>query len=108
MKYTFLSPDFYTGHLQGTIAQPKREMRAVWVAHVNNIDFPSSASMTESQQKAQFIAILDDFVRNNINAAIVQIRTNCDASYPSDLEPWSAFWAGKAGSWSQATIHWDL
>ena len=72
-------------------------MRAVWVAHVNNIDFPSSASMSESQQKAQFIAILDDFVRNNINAAIVQIRTNCDASYPSDLEPWSAFWTGKQG-----------
>ncbi len=96
MKCTFLSLIFLMV-FSGTIAQPKREMRAVWVAHVNNIDFPSSASMSESQQKAQFIAILDDFVRNNINAAIVQIRTNCDASYPSDLEPWSAFWTGKQG-----------
>lgn len=96
MKYTFL-PLIFLLVFSGTIAQPKREMRAVWVAHVNNIDFPSSASMSESQQKAQFIAILDDFVRNNINAAIVQIRTNCDASYPSDLEPWSAFWTGKQG-----------
>lgn len=79
-------------------SQLKREMRAVWIAHVNNIDFPSSANLSASQQKTQFIAILDDFAKNNINAAIVQIRTNCDASYPSELEPWSAFWAGKQGT----------
>jgi len=78
-------------------SQEKREMRAVWIAHVNNIDFPSSASLTENQQKEQFRLILDDFKKNNINCIIVQIRTNCDASYPSELEPWSAFWTGKQG-----------
>lgn len=80
-----------------TIAQPKREMRAVWIAHVNNIDFPSASNLTESQQKAEFISIVNDLKKNGINAVIVQIRTNCDASYPSDLEPWSAFWAGRQG-----------
>ncbi len=97
MKFILLSLVFIIS-LQDSIAQPKREMRAVWIAHVNNIDFPSSANLTESQQKSQFISILDDFAKNNINAAIVQIRTNCDASYPSELEPWSAFWAGKQGT----------
>ena len=97
MKFHFLSLVFIL-LFQDISAQPKREMRAVWIAHVNNIDFPSSANMTEAQQKDQFISILDDFAKNNINAAIVQIRTNCDASYPSELEPWSAFWAGKQGT----------
>lgn len=78
-------------------AQPKREFRGVWIAHVNNIDFPSSANLSESQQKDQFVAILEDFKRNGINAVIIQIRTNGDASYPSNLVPWSAFWTGKQG-----------
>ncbi len=80
------------------MAQPKRELRAVWIAHVNNIDFPSAANLTEAQQKAEFINIVDDFKRNGINAAIVQIRTNCDAAYPSTIEPWSAFWTGRQGN----------
>ena len=78
-------------------SQPKHEMRAVWIAHVNNIDFPSASNLTETQQKQQFKEILNNLKKNNINAVVVQIRTNCDASYPSDIEPWSAFWTGTQG-----------
>jgi uncharacterized lipoprotein YddW (UPF0748 family) len=79
-------------------AQPKREFRATWITHVNNIDFPSAANLTDAQQRAQFITIVDDLKRNGINAAIVHIRTNCDAAYPSTIEPWSAFWTGRQGA----------
>ena len=77
--------------------QSKYEIRAVWIAHVNNIDLPSSPSLSEIQQKQEFIDIVDDLKKNNINAVVIQIRTNCDASYPSNIEPWSAFWTGKQG-----------
>ena len=30
---------------------PKREMRAIWVATVGNIDWPSSSNLTVEQQK---------------------------------------------------------
>lgn len=88
---------FFIGLNLALMAQPKRELRAVWVAHVNNIDFPSAANLTEAQQKAEFISIVDDLKRNGMNAIVVQIRTNCDAAYPSNIEPWSAFWTGRQG-----------
>ena len=44
----------------GIFAQmaPKREFRAVWVATVNNIDWPSKPGLTTDQQKKEVIDIL--------------------------------------------------
>ena len=76
---------------------PKREFRAVWVATVNNIDWPSKPGLSNEQQKKEVIDILDMHVRNGMNAIILQIRPASDAFYPSALEPWSKYLTGTPG-----------
>jgi uncharacterized lipoprotein YddW (UPF0748 family) len=73
------------------------EFRAVWVATVDNIDWPSSKNITVEEQKAEFIKLLDMHQQNGMNAVIVQIRPAGDALYPSQYEPWSEFLTGKQG-----------
>ena len=78
-------------------AQPKYEFRAVWVATVDNIDWPSKKNLTTDQQKAEFIKLLDMHQRNGMNAIIAQIRPATDAFYPSPYEPWSEWLTGTQG-----------
>jgi uncharacterized lipoprotein YddW (UPF0748 family) len=76
---------------------PKEELRAVWVATVNNIDYPSKPTLSADVQRAEFIALANMHQRNGMNALIVQIRPATDAFYPSPLEPWSQWLTGKQG-----------
>jgi len=78
-------------------SQPKYEFRAVWVATVDNIDWPSAGNYSTELQKAEFIRQLDMHQRNGMNAVIVQVRPACDAFYPSDIEPWSQWLTGTQG-----------
>ena len=84
-------------NIQQLIAQQKYEFRGVWVATVDNIDFPSTKLLSTEAQKAEFISLLEMHKRNGMNALIVQIRPATDAFYPSDYEPWSEFLTGKQG-----------
>ena len=79
-------------------AQPKREFRGVWVATVDNIDWPVKGNYNSDSQKMAFIKLLDMHQRNGINALIVQVRPAADAFYPSPYEPWSEWLTGKQGS----------
>lgn len=79
-------------------AQPAREFRAVWVATVDNIDWPSRGNYNSDSQKVEFIRLLDMHQRNGINAIIAQIRPATDAFYPSPYEPWSEWLTGKQGT----------
>lgn len=74
-----------------------REFRGVWVATVENIDWPSRPGLSTDQQKQEMLAIQDKCVELNLNAVIFQVRTQADAFYPSKLEPWSEFLTGKMG-----------
>lgn len=76
---------------------PVQELRAVWVATVSNIDFPSSPTANSNVQRAEFIKLLDMHRRNGMNAVVVQIRPASDAFYPSALEPWSQWLTGRQG-----------
>ena len=78
-------------------AQAKPEFRGVWVATVDNIDWPSEGNFNSDLQKAEFIKLLEMHKRNGINAMIVQIRPAADALYPSQYEPWSEWLTGKQG-----------
>jgi uncharacterized lipoprotein YddW (UPF0748 family) len=82
---------------QKIIAQPKYEFRGVWVATVDNIDFPSTKFLNTESQKAEFINLLDMHKRNGMNAVVVQIRPAADAFYPSQYEPWSEWLSGTQG-----------
>ncbi len=79
------------------IAQSKYEFRGVWIATVDNIDFPSSKTLSTEAQKAEFISLLDMHKRNGMNAIVMQIRPAADAFYPSEYEPWSEWLTGKQG-----------
>ena len=78
-------------------SQPKYEFRAVWVATVDNIDWPSPGNYNTELQKAEFIRQLDMHQRNGMNAVIVQVRPACDAFFPSPIEPWSQWLTGEQG-----------
>ncbi len=78
-------------------AQPKYEFRGVWIATVNNIDWPAGGVIDPAKQKADFIRILDMHQKNGMNAMIVQVRPAADAFYPSQLEPWSEWLTGTQG-----------
>ncbi|MBP7460871.1 MAG: family 10 glycosylhydrolase [Candidatus Delongbacteria bacterium] len=75
----------------------RREFRAVWVATVANIDWPSKPGLTTAEQQAEAIAILDSAAALTMNAIVLQVRPQCDAFYRSDLEPWSYFLTGQQG-----------
>jgi uncharacterized lipoprotein YddW (UPF0748 family) len=78
-------------------AQPKPEFRGVWIASVDNIDWPRRGQWNAEAQKAEFIRQLDMHQRNGMNAAIVQVRPAADALYPSPYEPWSQWLSGVQG-----------
>ncbi len=78
-------------------AQSTPEFRGVWVATVDNIDWPNLGDFNSDSQKVAFIHLLDMHQRNGLNAMIVQIRPCTDALYPSQYEPWSQWLTGEQG-----------
>ena len=80
-----------------SFAQPKYEFRGVWIATVDNIDWPPRGMVNSESQKAEFIRLLDMHKKNGMNAVIVQIRPAADAFYPSQYEPWSQWLTGIQG-----------
>lgn len=67
------------------------------MATVANIDWPTSSSLTEKEQKLEVISILDSCKALNLNAVFLQIRPCGDALYRSKTEPWSVYLTGKQG-----------
>ncbi|GAA4046685.1 glycoside hydrolase family 10 protein [Hymenobacter glaciei] len=82
---------------QSLSAPPKRELRAAWVAHVFNLDWPTARTRTPAQQRQEFTNLLDRHRQNGLNAVVVQVRASADAIYPSTLEPWSEWLTGTQG-----------
>lgn len=76
---------------------PKREFRAVWIATVANIDWPSQKGLSPVVQQKEFLYILDEQRKNGMNAVVVQIRPSADAFYRSRYELWSQWLTGKQG-----------
>ncbi len=80
-----------------TSAQPKYEFRAVWVATVANIDWPSQKGLTTEQQKTEAIELIEMQKKLGMNTIILQVRPTADAFYQSKLEPWSRYLCGVQG-----------
>lgn len=76
---------------------PKTEMRAAWIATVDNIDWPAKGVTDPEQQKLQFIQLLDELEVAGMNAVIMQIKPTADAFYPSQYGPWSEWLTGEQG-----------
>ncbi len=80
-----------------TVFAQKKEFRAVWIASVDNIDWPRPNQYHSDSQKIEYIRQLDMHLKNGMNAVIVQVRPATDAFYPSKFEPWSQWLTGKQG-----------
>lgn len=76
---------------------PKRELRGAWIATYANIDWPANSS-TSAQEQSTFIQRVDEHKTTGMNAVYVQIRSQCDAMYPSAFEPWSRDLTGTQGT----------
>jgi uncharacterized lipoprotein YddW (UPF0748 family) len=76
---------------------PKRECRAAWIATVLNLDWPLNKTQTPEAQRQQLLDILDKHKAAGLNAVFLQIRTNSDAFYPTDLAPWTEWLTGTQG-----------
>lgn len=76
---------------------PKREFRAVWIATVDNIDWPKRGNYDPDLQRQELISILNTHQQTGINAVMVQVRDATDAFYAKSPEPWSEWLTGTQG-----------
>lgn len=76
-------------------SQVKRELRGAWIATIKNIDWPSAPGLSAQEQKSELTKLFKSLHQAGINAVFFQIRTECDALYPSEIEPWSYWLTGK-------------
>ncbi|WP_084677053.1 family 10 glycosylhydrolase [Massilia niastensis] len=84
-------------HADAQNAPPKRELRGVWISTHLSLDWPNR-TQTPEQQRAALGAILDHNKATGMNAAFLQVRSQADAMYASDLEPWSYYLTNQQGS----------
>jgi uncharacterized lipoprotein YddW (UPF0748 family) len=85
-------------------ATPKRQLRAMWIASVANIDWPSQPGLSAETIQAEYRAWLDLAQRHHHNAVVVQVRPTADALWPSPYEPWSEWLTGRRDG---ASPGWD-
>ena len=81
-------------------AQPKHEVRAVWLTTIGGIDWPRSYAhdgMGMRQQQQELCQMLDRLKAINVNTVLLQTRVRATTIYPSDIEPWDGCLSGKAG-----------
>ncbi len=76
---------------------PKRELRGVWISTHLSLDWPNRLQ-TPFQQQAAFVGILDHNKTTGMNAAYLQVRSQADAMYASNLEPWSYYLTNNQGT----------
>ena len=82
-------------------AQPKREFRGAWIQAVNG----QWIGLTTEKMQQTLTAQLNALQRMGVNAVIFQVRPECDALYPSSIEPWSRFLTGQQGK--APSPYWD-
>ena len=73
------------------------EMRAIWIATVNNINFPSKKGLSAEKLAAELDDIVNFADENGFNTIIFQVRPAADALYDSALFPASKFVSGTLG-----------
>ena len=88
-------------HLPMMAQVQKREFRGAWIQAVNG----QWTGMGRDQMQRTLIYQLDELQKDGVNAIFFQVRPECDALYPSNLEPWSRFLTAQQGVAPQP--YWD-
>lgn len=83
-----------------TMIIPKREVRAVWLTTLKNLDWPRTPgrdSYSIARQKQELRNILDKYQKANINTVLLQAVDRASVIYPSAIYPWDACMSGRFG-----------
>ena len=91
-RFTLLAVAIFASHMILANNAHKHELRATWLATVQNIDWPTTLvtnDATRKQQQKELTDIFDKLVAGNMHACFMQVRSLCDAMYQSSYEPWS-------------------
>ena len=99
------SPLQFSGHsdnngiLSGIIPpqSTQKKMKAIWVATVSNINFPSKRGLGEEALKAELDDIVSTAESLGANAVFFQVRPCGDALYESSIFPYSHYISGERG-----------
>ncbi|NOY05720.1 MAG: family 10 glycosylhydrolase [Chlorobi bacterium] len=87
-----------TQRLEQPNASKKYETRAVWVATIFGLDWPSrSRGRPAAEQKQELLGIFSDLGRQHFNTVYFQVRSRGNALYKSSLEPWALELTGHLG-----------
>ena len=71
--------------------------KAVWVATVLNLDYPTKGTADSNALKKEALEIIENAAEYGFNAIVLQVRPSADALYNSDIYPWSKYLTGKQG-----------
>lgn len=73
----------------------KEELRAIWVATVYGLDYPSGGATTDSNVlKKEITEMLENIQEMGFNTVYFQVRPAADAFYKSNIFPWSKYLTG--------------
>lgn len=92
MRLNFLSSIFrnisfiFLFTLSSIFAQPKHEVRAVWVSTNYNLDWPPKGASVEEKKKS-LVKIFKDIRSRKFNTVYLQVRSGGTLIYPSGIEP---------------------
>lgn len=75
----------------------KAEVRGIYIATVQNINYPSKKGLTAGELRAELDDIVATCTDANLNAIYFQVRPSSDALYKSDIFPTSEYVTGKQG-----------
>ena len=67
------------------------ELRGVWVATVDLIDFPSKTGLSADELRKELATIMDNCVKWGLNAVFLQVHPKADALYKSSYFPSSQY-----------------
>ncbi len=82
-------------------AQPKREVRAVWLTTIGGLDWPhnyAQGDRSRAKQQAELQTMLDQLQAAGVNTILLQTRIRGTVIYPSDYEPWDGCLSGVPGT----------
>lgn len=68
-----------------------QDIKAVWVASVYNLDFPSQSGLSSEKLAAQLDEIVENTLGAGLNTIFFQVRPCADALYKSDVFPSSEY-----------------
>ena len=101
-RWMVICLSFFIFHFSFSVAQAqKREFRGAWIQCVNG----QFQGLSTERMQQTLTYQLNELQKVGVNAIIFQVRPECDALYPSDLEPWSRLLTGQQGK--APSPYWD-